>query len=229
MARSAWADWKKYLRPQFEHEDPAFHDELERVSVLGARVSSWFGVGGGIFMLSVTALLSRLGFLTRVWLWPDLTIIGLCLLAFPVWLVPRLHRYARLAGCVLGYGVVSVFMVTAIADPSMPGAAEAVPYNIVLLIMLLVAAFPFTPLQTLAVGIAMVTTYLVCIGLYPDALFVPDVTPLFLASMALVILICIGLSAVFTNLLLNSRDATRGKGTVRIRSMLRGTAVVVEI
>jgi signal transduction histidine kinase len=184
------------LLPEDEREDPAFRDELERLSVLGLKVSSWFGAGAAIFMLSVTTLMSRLGYLTHVSVATDLAIVGLSLLVSPFWLSPGLHRFARAAGCLLGFGVVFTFVVTAVAGPNTPGGAQVVPYNIVLVMMFIVAALPLRPLQTMALGVALVGSYLGGMILFPEALFVPDVTPLFLASTVLVILVCIGLTAV---------------------------------
>ena len=196
MTRFQWTEWRDYLLPEGEREDPAFRDELLRLSVLGLRVCSWFGAGAGIFMLTATTLLNHLGYLTHVLLATDLSIVGLCLLVFPFWLVPRLNRFARVAGCVLGFSVALTFIVTAVATPNTPGVAQAVPYNIVLVMMFIVAALPLRPLQTLGLGMALVGSYLVGMMLFPEALFVPDVTPLFLASTVLVLLICIGLTAV---------------------------------
>jgi signal transduction histidine kinase len=197
VARFQWTDWKEYLLPpEGESEDPAFHSELERLSVLGLEVSSWFGVGAAIFMLTVTTFLSRLGYLSHVMVATDLAIVAMCLLVFPFWLVRRLQRYARLAGCFLSYSVALTFIVTAAADPTLPGVTQTIPYNIVLVMLFVLASLPLRPLETLALGAALLGSYLGAMILFPQALFVPDVTPLFLASIVLVILVCTGLAAV---------------------------------
>ena len=109
-----WSDWKPYLLPEEEQQDPALREELRSVAVVGLKVIVFIAVVAVGFMLTVTTTLSKFGYLSDVWVWPDLALIGTLLLGVPFWVAPRLRKHARLAGCVIGYGVALIFIVTAV-------------------------------------------------------------------------------------------------------------------
>ena len=193
--RIRWSDWKRYLLPDAEQRDPALREELTRVAVVGLRAVVFIAVVGIGFMLTVTTILSKLGYLSDVWVWPDLALMGIGLVAVPFWVLPGLRKHARLAVCFMGYGVVLVFIVTA-ATASYPGAEHMVVENIFLVMLVAIGAIPLRPLHTLALGSSMFVTYVGAMALYPETLFTPDVSPLNLASLFLVTLIFVGLTAV---------------------------------
>ena len=190
-----WSDWKPYLLPEEEQQDPALREELTRVAVAGLKAVVFMTVVGVGFMLTVTTFLSKLGYLSHVWVWPDLALMGTGLLGVPFWVVPRLRKHARLAVSVIGYGVVLIFIVTAVTA-SYPGVEHAVPPNINLVMLVAIGAIPLRPLHTLALGSSIFVTYVGAMALYPEKLFVPDVSPLNLTALAAVILIFVGLTAI---------------------------------
>ncbi len=190
-----WSDWKRYLLPEEEQRDPALREELTRVAVVGLRAIVFITVVGVGFMLTVTTILSKLGYLSHIWVWPDLALMGTGLVGVPFWVLPRLRKHARLAGCVIGYGVALIFIVTAVTA-SYPGVEHAVPPNINLVMLVSIGAMPLRPLHTLALGSSMFVTYVGAMAIYPEKLFVPDVSPLNLASLVVVTLIFVGLTAV---------------------------------
>ena len=161
----------------------------------GGRRHIVSGVVAVGFMLTATTILSKLGYLTHVWFWPDLALIGTLLLGVPFWVLPGLRKHVRLAGFVIGYGVALVFIVTA-ATASYPGAEHVVVENLFLVMLMAIGAMPLRPLRTLALGSSMFVTYVVAMALYPETLFVPDVSPLDLAALFAVILIFVGLTAI---------------------------------
>ena len=68
--RIRWSDWKPYLLPENEQRDPALGEELTRVDVVGLRAIVFITVVGIGFMLTVTTILSTLGYLSDVWFGP---------------------------------------------------------------------------------------------------------------------------------------------------------------
>lgn len=189
--------FKRYLLPGEEQSDPAFRKELTRLSTVGLKAILWVCLGAPSFMLAVTAILNRVGYQSRLWIWPNLAIIGLGLAAAPFAFVGSLHSWARGAGSFVGYSVALIFMVAAVVAPDdLPGAVNAVPLNITLVMLVGIAALPLRPMQTLVLGLSMLSTWVAAIALFPEKTFVPDSTPLFLSSLVVIILICTGLTAV---------------------------------
>lgn len=194
---NTWRDWKRYFLPGEERRDPALGEELTRVAVVGLSAIVWVCLAGPSFMLGITSLLKMLGYVSVVWTVPNLAIMGIGVAAAPFCILPRQRKHARLVGCVVGYCVALTFIVTAMVAPDdFPGAIQAVPHNITLVMLVGIAAVPLRPWQTLALGSAIWMTYLTAVDLFPENLFVPDVTPLLLASLVVIILICTGLTAV---------------------------------
>ena len=62
--------------------------------------------------------------------------------------------------------------------------------NITLVMPVAIAALPLRPLQTLSLGLAMWATYVEAVVIFPEQALVADETPLFLAALVVVILIC---------------------------------------
>ena len=165
--------------PEEERSDPALREELKRLSRTGLKAITWICLVGPGFMLGLTTVLRLLGFQSRLWIVTDLAIMGTGLLIVPFWVIPGLSRYQRVAGCVAGYGIVVIFILTAvIARGRFPGAEHAVSFNISLVMLVAIAALPLRPMQTLAVGSSIMGTHLVAVALFPESLFVPEITPL---------------------------------------------------
>lgn len=191
----SFGGWTRYLLPDQEREDPALRQELTRVSLIGLRAIFWVCLGGTAFMLFVTSILKTVGLLTRVWLWPDLAIMGAAFLAIPFLWVPELQKHARLVGCVIGYCVELVFVVTAVTT-TFPGIESVVPHNFTVVMLVGLGALPLRPLQTLGLGSSMLMTYLGAMILYPDKIYLPDVSPLYLSSLFVVTIIFVALTAI---------------------------------
>ncbi len=192
-----WEKWKEYLLPKLESADPAFRHEIGRLSVIGLRAIILISVGTPLVMFPLTDFFRRLGYAKQDWLWTDLFIMLPALLSIPVAFSRRLQQYARLMGCVIGFCVTAAFVTTAIAWPDqVPGIAQLVPANIVLVMLVGIGSLPMTPLQTLGLGVSILINYFGSILLYPDLLFVPNVTPVSMVSLCMVTLICAGLASV---------------------------------
>jgi signal transduction histidine kinase len=195
--RARFRRWKDYLFPQHEATDPAFRDEIERLSVVGLRVIVCTCFAGPAFMLSATSLLFLFGLQSRIGLVPDLAIMTSGLLGLPFFALPSLNRYARVAGCVVGYCVALVFIVAAALGPeALPGGAYMGPHNMTLVMLVGIAALPLRPMHMLALGVSMLASYGATIILFPAQVFVPEVTPVFFASLVFIVLICTGLTTV---------------------------------
>jgi signal transduction histidine kinase len=148
-------------------------------------------------MLGITSLLKKLGYVSVVWTVPNLAIVGIGLAAAPFCIFPGLREHARLVGCVVGYCVTLTFLLTATVAPNeLPGAVPVVPQNILLVMLVGIAALPLRPLQALALGSSTWVSYVTATALCPETLFIPDVTPLLLTSLIVSIFICTALTAV---------------------------------
>ncbi len=193
----AWRNWRHYFLPDEERRDAVFREEMIRVSVVGLSAIVWVCLAGPAFMLGLTSLLKALGYVSVVWTIPNFAIMGTGLAAAPFSRIPRLRRHARLVGCLVGYFVGLTFVVASILFPDeLPGAVQAVPQNAVLVMLVGVAAMPLRPMQALALGSSIWGTYVGAIAVSPERLFIPDVTPLLLASLIVSIFICTGLTGV---------------------------------
>src|SRR3990172_6319766 len=189
--------WRQYLLPRDEQSDPAFREEVTRLSGIGLKAIVWICLGAPSFMLALTWILNRLGYQSGLWVWPDFAIMATGLAAAPFAHLSRLRRHARLVGVAVGYSVVLVFIVTLVTAPdAFPGVENAVPMNITVVMLVGIAALPLQPMQTLSLGLALWTTYLGAVVLFPEQAFISDETPLFLGSLVVVMLICTGLTAV---------------------------------
>jgi signal transduction histidine kinase len=190
--------WRQFLLPRDERSDPAFREEVTRLSGIGLKAIVWICLCAPSFMLAVTLVLNRLGFQSGLWVWQDFAIMATGLAAAPFGSHgSRLRRHARLVGVAVGYCVALVFIVTLVAAPhAFYGAENAVPMNITLVMLVGIAALPLQPMQTLGLGLALWTTYLGAVVLFPEQAFIADETPLFLGSLVVVTLICTGLTAV---------------------------------
>jgi len=141
-------DWKHDLLPDEEQREPMLRRELTRVSVVGLRAVSLICIGGTSLMLVFTSILKALGYLSEVWIETDLAIIAVGLAATPFWRKPSLQKHARAAGCLVGLFIGWIFIVTA-GVSSQPGMDQAVPYNLLLVMLVAMAALPLRPLQTI--------------------------------------------------------------------------------
>jgi len=188
-------DWKHDLLPDEEQREPMLRRELTRVSVVGLRAVSLICIGGTSLMLVFTSILKALGYLSEVWIETDLAIIAVGLAATPFWRKPSLQKHARAAGCLVGLFIGWIFIVTA-GVSSQPGMDQAVPYNLLLVMLVAMAALPLRPLQTMSLAGSLLLSYVVALAVYPEKLFVANVTPLYLASLSVAALISVGLTAV---------------------------------
>jgi signal transduction histidine kinase len=195
--RARFRRWKKYLFPEQETTDPSFRDEVKRLSVIGLGVIACICFAGPAFMLLATGLLVLLGLQSRIWIVPDLAIMTAGALGLSALALRPLRRFARGVGCMVGYSVALVFILTAaLAPDAFRGAGYMGPHNMTLVMLVGIAALPVRPMHMLALGLSMLASYAATVALFPARVFVPEVTPLFLASLVVIVLICTGLTAV---------------------------------
>lgn len=169
---------KSYLFPREEEQDATFRAELEGLAVNGLRAIGCVCLGAPLMALS-----SRLVVKNPPSLW----------LSF----VPSIRPRARFLGCSVGYLVALTFIVSSVwASSSLPDAVHHVPGNIILVLLVGLAALPLKPLQTLTLGSFIVASYQAVLLVAPSFNIYPDTDPTHIISTSVVVLICMGLTAV---------------------------------
>jgi signal transduction histidine kinase len=153
---------RAYLFPGAAERDPGFRDLIQKLSVLGLKITAGVTIGAALVATVARFLLmggAETGAVERIasmaWL------VSLGFLAFGAARTPAGQRYARglaLALAVLVSLVLNYFTIR--FSPFMPAAESYIPSQLALILLVGVAAVPLRPMQSLGLGFGLGFIYL---------------------------------------------------------------------
>lgn len=187
-----WRKWIRYFLPDEERRDRRFREELERLSVIGCRVIAGVCVGAPLFGLIASftwapGVRNFFSVATAV----AIVILGLLTLALSFW--QKVRPYARALGIANGY---MVFLFNAFSGAGLENAIFLFPANIMMILLVGMAALPIKPLQLMGLGLSMSASVVALsplLGFSPEAL---DKIPALMAMVLQIALIGTALTAV---------------------------------
>ena len=146
-----WRKWIQYFIPDEEKRDRRFREELERLSVIGCRVIAGVCVGGPLFgLISSFTWAPGVRDFFSVATAVAILLMGLLTLALSFW--QKVRPYARALGIANGF---MVFLFNTFSGAGLENAVYLFPANIMMIVLVGVAALPVKPLHMMGLGLLM--------------------------------------------------------------------------
>jgi signal transduction histidine kinase len=164
-----WLNWIRYFVPDEEKRDGRFRKEMELLSVIGCRVIAGVCIGAPLFgLISMVTWAPEIRHFYSVTAAMAIIVVGALTLALSFW--KKVRPYARLLGISNGY---LVFVFNSFGAAEVENAALLFPSNIMMILLVGMAALPIKPLQLGGFGLLMLTSVFVLptlFGMSPQAL-----------------------------------------------------------
>ena len=187
-----WRSWNQYLFPQEEKQDPAFRDELSRLSVIGLRAIAAVSVGASLVVrMEGSVWVPELTASSPLWVTASIVFIGVTVgtLSFFSWVKPG----ARFVGILAGYLIAATLILGILGQSALDTVAEHhIPGDITLVMLVGLGSLPMKPLHTLLLGFSMIATYLIVFLVFGSS----DLVAMHVLIVSVVVLICAGLTAM---------------------------------
>ena len=191
-----WKKWIEYFLPAYEEQEPAFHEELSRLAVIGFRTLGCICLFAPILVL-VLATIIRPNGLPQPFLWRTLALASMGAVATLLSFIASVRPFTRLLGTLFGYMIAMVLIVSSIVISRVyPEEYHHLPGHITLVLLVGIAALPLKPLQTLAFGLSISASELAIMLTAPWFGQFPGWDPFHFINSLVVTFICTGLTAV---------------------------------
>jgi signal transduction histidine kinase len=201
VLRIDFKNWRSYLVPRIEADDPDFKSEVVRLSRNGLRVIAAVSIGAPLFVYLlgwtwVPEMLAPGGAYCAPCLFMPAAIMVVGLVVLGLSFVGPLQALARTMGIATGYTIAIIQIGGTLSLMPEIDASHQVPGHFTLVMLVGIAALPLKPLQILALGAAVIVSHPVLVRLLGLSDQLGGMASVHSVDMVTVTLISVGLTAV---------------------------------